>query len=350
MATLGNTYLNLIDAMKASPDNKTIAAVAELLALTNPILDDAITVEANSGTKHMHSIRTGLPSVAWGALYQGVPQSKSSRQTVEDTTGFLEGSMAVDTRLIELFKSRASALKMSEAMAFTEAMNQEMATGIFYHDTTATPEKFKGLGARYGTLNGGGAGNQIVDAGGVGSDNASVWFVTWSEWATHLIHPEGTPIGIKREVNENQRVLDALGNPYRADEETYRWHIGLSVRDWRYNARIANIDMSDLQAGTVDIYKFMRSAYYKLHSRRMSRVGANIKNGDPTVPTSRIAIYMNRDVLEAMDVASNNNRGGVTDNFVRLTRAEVDGKEVMSYRGIPIRETDALLNTEARVV
>jgi hypothetical protein len=28
----------------------------------------------------------------------------------------------------------------------------------------------------------------------------------------------------------------------------------------------------------------------------------------------------------------------------------VEGKEVMTYRGIPIRETDAIINTEARVV
>lgn len=354
MATLGNTYLNLIDIAKASPDGKTIAAVAELLAANNPILDDAIAVEANQGTKHTHTIRTGLPTVAWGRLYQGIPQSKSSRQTVEDTTGFVEGMSSVDERLVKIYGSRASALRLSEAMAFIEAMNQEMAAGLFYHDIVATPEKFKGLAARYNTIGGSGAGNQIVDAGGVGSDNTSVWFVTWSEWATHLIHPQNTPMGLIREDKGPQRVQDASGNPYFVLEELFRWHMGLSVRDWRYNVRIANIDISDLQAGTVDIYKFMRTAYYKLHGRRLARVGNNVgkgqSSGDPAVPIARTAIYMNRDVLEALDVAASNNRGGTTDNFVRLTRAEVDGKEVMSYRGIPIRESDALLNTEARVI
>jgi hypothetical protein len=32
---------------------------------------------------------------------------------------------------------------------------------------------------------------------------------------------------------------------------------------------------------------------------------------------------------------------------VSLTQGTVEGKEVKMYRGIPIRETDALLNTEA---
>jgi len=36
MATIGNTYLNLIDMMKGTEDGKTIATVIELLNLTNP--------------------------------------------------------------------------------------------------------------------------------------------------------------------------------------------------------------------------------------------------------------------------------------------------------------------------
>jgi len=197
MATLGNTFLNLIDVMKASPDGKTIAAVAELLALSNPQLDDAIAVECNQGTKHSHSIRTGLPSVSWGALYRGIPQSKSTRQSVEDTTGFIEVMSTVDERLLKIFGDRANALRLSEAMGFIEAMNQEMGYGMFYHNTATTPEKFLGLGARYGKLGGSGAGNQIVDAGGTGSDNTSIWFVTWSEWATHLIYPQNIPAGLQ---------------------------------------------------------------------------------------------------------------------------------------------------------
>jgi len=354
MATLGNTFLNLIDMMKASDGgDKAIASVAELLAWNNPILDDAIAVECNSGTKHSHSIRTGLPSVAWGMLYQGIQQSKSQRQTVEDTTGFLEGLSTVDMRLLELYKKNQNAVRLSEAMSFIESMNQTMATGLFYQDTATAPEAFKGLGARYNGIGGGGAGNQVVSAGGVGSDNTSIWFVTWSEYATHLIYPEGTQAGIKREDMGRQRVLDSNGNPYYVKEEMFRWHLGLSVRDWRYNVRIANIDVSDVLAGTVDVYKFLLQAYYKAHGRRMARAGNNINRGnsvaDPAIPMSRTCIYMNTDMLAALDAAGTNSRGGATDNFIRLVPKEIEGKEVMTYRGIPIRETDALLNTEAVV-
>lgn len=341
MATIGNSFINLIDVYKgAGGQDAEIGMTAEVLAQVNPLMQDAVTAEANMGTFHRHSIRTGLPAVAWGKLYQGVPQSKSTKQQVDDTTGFVEGLSTVDTRLLEISKDPA-AIRLDEARSFLESMSQEVQSGFFYHDTASTPEKFKGLAARYGTKGGGGAGNQIIDAGGVGSDNTSIWFVTWGDAYTTLIHPLGTKMGIQREDKGEQRVLDANGNPYYVKEELFRQHVGVAVRDWRYNARIANIDLSDVQAGTVDLYKFMRKAYYKLQGRRQAKLAGDV----PTM--GRTVIYMNRDMLEALDALATNK--GSSDNFVRLTRAEVQGEEVLAYRGIPIRETDALINAEAVV-
>lgn len=334
MATLASTYLNLIDIHKQS--DPATGEVIEVLKRQNPILDDAVAMECNMGATHRHSIRTGLPTPAWGRLYQGIPQSKSSVQQVDDTTGFLEARSGVDTRALRLSKN-PGALRLSEAQSHLEAMNQEMASGLFYHDTATTPEKFKGLSARFSTLGGGGAGNQIIDAGGSGSDNTSIWFVTWGDHACHLLYPEGTKAGVSRMDKGEQRVLDANNNPYFVKEELFEWHMGLAVKDWRYVVRIANIDVSDLLAGSVDIYKWMRLAYWKLQSRRMD------------AKTSRIAIYANRDVLAALDGLSTGNGSGA-NTFLQVIPKELEGKEILTYRSMPLRETDALLNTEARVV
>lgn len=334
MATLASTYLNLIDVLKQQ-DPRT-GEVIEVLKKQNPILDDAVAMQCNMGAVHRHTIRTGLPTPAWGRLYQGIPQSKSTVQQVDDTTGFLEARSGVDTRLLKLSKNPA-ALRLGEAMSHLEAMNQEMATGMFYHDTATAPEKFKGLAARFSTIGGGDAGNQIVSAGGAGADNTSIWFVTWGDHACHLLYPEGTQAGVNREDKGEQRVLDGSGNPYYVKEETFTWHMGMAVKDWRYVARIANIDVSELAAGNVDLYKFMRKAYYKLQSRRMDS------------QTSRIAIYCNRDVMEALDGLGTHGGGTGGNDYLRLVPRELEGREVLTYRGIPIRETDALLNTEAVV-
>ena len=135
MAIIGQTYPQLIDAHKASGPGQVI----EILAQQNPILDDAIARQCNMGAVERTMIRTGLPSTAWGRLYKGVAQSKSTMQQVDDTTGFLEARSAIDTRLLVLAKDPARQ-RLVDSMPFFEAMNQEMAAGLFYHDIATTPE------------------------------------------------------------------------------------------------------------------------------------------------------------------------------------------------------------------
>lgn len=333
MAVIGSTFVDLIDIYKQQDPDGQQAVVIELLAEMNPILDDAIAVECNKGTTHLHTVRTGLPSVSWGMLYQGIDQSKSKTAQVEDTTGFVEGLSTIDERLLELAGGNEGAVRLSEAMSYLEAMNQEVAIKMFYGDTASDPEEFMGLAPRFNSLSAPNGG-QIIDAGGTGSDNSSIWFVTWGERQTCLLYPKGTQAGVKREDMGRQRVQDADGKAYYAKEEKFTWHVGLAVKDWRYVARVANIDMSNVAAGSVKLYDFLRKAYYKLQNRR--------------VAGGKLAIYCNRDILEALDALATN--AGATDSFVRLKPMEIEGKEVMTYRGIPIREVDALLNTEARVV
>jgi hypothetical protein len=328
MPVIGGSNLNLLDIAKLSAKDG-IADVVEILAQQNPIIADAVAVECNDGTKHTHTIRTGLPSVAWGMLYKGIPQSKSTTQQVDDTTGWVEALSSVDTRLLAKAKDPAK-VRLSEGKSFLESMNQEVSRGIFYHDTATTPERIRGLAARYNAL----SNPQVVNGTGAGSDNTSVWFVTWGEDFTHLLYPENSMSGLKREDKGEQRVLDAQGNPYYVKEEMFKWELGVSVRDWRYNARIANIDVSNLLAGTTDIYGLMRQAYYKLQARR--------------VPGGKQVIYMNRDVLQAMDALASGS-GTAANPALYLQRKEVEGEEVLMYRGIPIRETDSLLNTESLV-
>lgn len=332
MATLGASFVDLIDIYKQQDGEGKYIPIIEMLTEMNPILDDAMAVECNKGTSHLHTVRSGLPSVTWGKLYQGIPQSKSGKSQVEDTTGFVEGLSTIDKRLLEL-STNEGAVRLSEAMSYLEAMNQEVATKMFYGNSATDPEEFMGLAPRFNDL-GAANGNQIIDAGGTGADNTSIWFVTWGDNQCHLLYPKGTKAGVQREDMGEQRLTDGSGNPYYGKEELFRWHIGLAVKDWRYVSRIANVDVSLMEAGSVALYDFMRKAYWKLQSRR--------------VAGGKMAIYCNRDVMEALDALSTN--AGASDSFIRLTPMQIEGKEVLTYRGIPIRESDALINTEARVV
>jgi len=331
MATLGNTFVDLIDIYKQQDGRGQFVPIIEMLMEMSPMLDDAIAVECNKGTTHLHTVRSGLPSVTWGKLYQGIPNSKGKTAQVEDTTGFVEGLSTIDKRLLAL-STNEGAVRLSEAKSYLEAMSNEVASKLIYGNTASDPEEFMGFAPRFNDKSASN-GNQIIDAGGVGADNTSIWFVTWGDNQCNLLYPKSTQAGVTREDMGEQRVTDDSGNAYYAKEEMFTWHIGLAVRDWRYVSRIANVDVSLMQAGSVALYDFMRKAYYKLQNRR--------------VAGGKIAIYCNRDVLEALDALATN--AGASDSFIRLKTTEIEGKEVTSYRGIPIRETDAIINTEARV-
>lgn len=332
MATLGSTFFDLIDLYKRQEDHQTIATVIELLAENNPILEDAVAMECNLGTKHRTTVRTGLPSVVWGQFYKGITQSKGTTAQVDDTTGFVEQLSSIDKRLLDISGDR-NAVRLSEAMGSIEAIGQEVASTLFYGNDATDPSKFLGFAPRFNDLNAPNGG-QIVAGGGSGSDNTSIWFVTWGDNQSHLLYPKGTAAGVTREDKGEQRTVDADGNPYFVEEELFRQNVGLTVRDWRYVSRVANIDVSDLQAGSVDIYALMRKAFWKIKKHRL--------------PGTRQVIYCNSDVMEALD-ADSTPTTGTSASFVRLRPTEVDGREVMSYRGIPVRQCDAILNTEAAV-
>lgn len=341
MATLAQSMLSIADVYKRQDGKGNIAQILEVMNDTSQdVMTDWLWMPCNNGTKHTHSIRTGLPSVSWGALYEGVTQSKSDTQQVDDTTGFVEAMCTIDKRLLDLSGNEA-AIRAAESRPFIESMAQELVTALFYHDTATNVRHPKGLGARYNALGTKGAAAQVVSGGGgAGTDNTSIWFVTWSEDATCVIYPEGTSAGIKQEDKGEQRVTDASGNPYYVKEELVTAHAGFVVKDWRMNCRVANVDISELQAGNIDLFSLMTKAYYKLHRRRLNKVRNQGNEG-------RTVIYCNREILEHLDLQSSNRLG--SDNFVRLSPANVEGQEVMTWRGLPIRETDALLNTEADV-
>lgn len=352
MATLGQRYIDMLDVLRTGgAQGETAALLINMLAQTNPILNDMIAMECNSGTRHKHGILTGLPDTAWGALYEGIQASKGHTQQVEDVTGFINARSQVDERVLKLAGDKRAQVKMNEDMGFIESMNQTMASALFYEDTATNPKAFKGLAARYsayGARTAADSSKQVIHAGGTGSDNTSIWMVTWGERFTCGLYPKGTTAGIQTMPGGRQLVDDGTGKQYWAEVDDYEWHLGLAVKDWRYNARVANIDVSDLEAGNVDLFKFLRQAYYRLHSRKVNRPGADLGASSPQA-NMRQVIYCNSVVLEALDAEARSTTKGGNDTIVRLQPRDLEGQEVLTYRGIPIYESDAILNTEAAV-
>ena len=338
MSTLNVKYPTLLD-LAQMPENSKAKDVINLLVQYNPILEDAPSYPCNDGMSHHTTVLVGLPSVVWGRLYKGIPASKGSKQMVKDTTGFVESSSEVDARLVDIVESAEdkASMRMGEAEAHIEAMAQEVASTIFYGDSSIEPEKPTGFAARFSDLNAEN-GKQIIDAGGTGTDNTSIWMITWDQKASHLLYPKKYTIGLKRyNYPEGYVAYDSDNNSYRAYREDFTWHFGITVRNWQYVARICNIDVSDLTidaATGADIINLMTEMYYAHKGRRMSM--------------GKTFIYMNTNLVKFLDYQARN----VKDRNLFLTYDKYgpNAKEVLNFRGVAIRESDAILDTEARVV
>lgn len=344
MATLGATALTYMDWAKRVEDNYKIGMIIEILSLTNEILLDMLTVEGNLPTGHKTVIRTGLPSATWRLLNYGVQPSKSTTAPIVDTCGNLEAFAEVDVDIAKL-NGQTAEFRLSESIAFLQAMNQEMAATLFYGNIAVTPERFQGLAPRYNSLTGSATGAQIVDMLGTGSTNTSIWIVTWGERTTHGIFPKGSTAGLQhRDMGEWPK--EVASGTYMILRDHFKWELGLTVRDWRYNVRLANIDVTLLNgASAANIINGLVRGLWRLPTT--SPMQTNVQTSDaPTVSgmMGRTVIYCNRVVGTYLDLQAMNK----TNTLLQLR--EYDGMVVNTFRGIPIRICDAILNTEARIV
>ncbi|EOC1317153.1 hypothetical protein ACI09J_001775 [Cronobacter turicensis] len=329
MTVKGINAATLADVAKRLDPGGKIDKIVELLAQTNPILQDMMWVEGNLPTGHKTTVRSGLPSATWRQLNYGVQPSKSTTVQVTDSCGMLEAYAEVDKKLADLNGNTAE-FRLSEDRAFIEAMNQQMAETVFYGNTNLNPERFMGLAPRYSDK-GAANGKNIVDAGGQQTDNASIWLLCWGDNTLHGIYPKGSKAGLNHDDKGQVTLEDANGGKYEGYRTHYQWDAGLTLRDWRYAVRIANLDVSDLAGGSASAANIVRHLIKAVH-----RV--------PNLQMGRCAIYMNRDIAEYLDVQA------VEKPSLGIKVKETEGVYWRDFRGIPIRECDALLNTEARVI
>lgn len=332
MATLAAQNPTLLDLANRLGPNDQIATIIELLNMQNEILDDFVCTEGNLLTGHQTTVRTGIPLPTWRKLYGGVQPTKSTTAKVTDNCGMLENYGEVDKALADLNGNTAS-FRLSENMPILEGFNQKVSTAIFYENEAATPEAITGLSPRYSSLSAEN-GYNIIDGGGVGATNTSIWLVIWGENTMHGIYPKGSKGGWQM-TDKGQVTIenaDGAGGRMEAYRTHYRWDLGLTVRDWRFAVRCCNIDVTTLTkaatAGT-DIIDVMTQALERVQS----------------LNAGRAAFYCNRTVrsfLRRQMVAAVKNS--------TLQMDEVAGKKVMTFDGVPVRRVDALLNTEARVV
>jgi len=338
MAALGSELLTLADVAKSK--DKQIGKVAEVLVQHNAMLNDIGYMEMNEGTVHKEDIRSALPAVYYRKANQPIPASKS---TIEERTfqaSHFESKSQIDRAVAERGgMDRVAYNRWNQAQGHLQAHANELASLMIYGSPATANRKTAGFFDILSTLAATEpTSNQIIDAGGTGSDNTSILKVHWGERSVFGVYPKGTSSGITRKDHSKggQLVkipgLDENGNAgdFWGYEEEFMTDHGLVVKDYRQCARVANIDVSDLVAGSgADLIDLMISANYKID---------DLNNGMGVW-------YVNRTIEAALHKQALTKVGAGAG----LSFENFEGKQILTFLGDPVRRMDAILNSEAQV-
>jgi hypothetical protein len=339
-ANFGYTFPTLVDMMKRLDPNGTIATVVEELSKLNPILQDMAWQEGNLPTGHRFTSRSALPALTWRRFNQGVDATKSTTTQHDESCGMLVGYSKVDAALAKLNGNEA-AFRASEDLAFVQSFNNTLSSAIFYSSLAANPEQFHGLSPRLSSTTANpatvtgtgptGTGQLIkADSSASGATQTSIWCIGWAPETVFGIFPKGSVGGLQHHDMGEQLALDAASKQFRAYVSEWQWQCGLCVKDFRYLARVCNIDVdnwtNDLSAGA-DL------------AMRMMDASSAIFNIDACRPV----YYMSRQAFNMLGQQL------VARQANWLTYLGEGGSKVPHLYGIPIRFVDALTATEAVV-
>jgi len=325
MATIG-TLPNLLDAAKLRGADGRILRTAELLMKLSPMVADIPFQEGNLTLGHRVNVRHSLPTPTARRMNQRVLPTKSTTEQNDEQCMELVDYSQVDCSIADL-GGQSAQYRMNEAMAHLQGMTNEFERQAFYGNSAVVQEELDGIIPRMTA-----ASDTVIDAGGAGSDNASIVLVGWGAQTIYGIYPKGTTAGIKHEDlgKHTSETSSGLMEVYRD-----RWQVnaGIAVEDPRYLAAIRAIDVSTLVADTTGATTNLINLMIQLvHS---------VYNIDS--PLIKPVIYMPRTINMMLDIQANNKSN------VYLTTEQVDGRRHLSFRGIPIHVSDAMTETESTI-
>lgn len=340
MAILGTRFVTLADVAKS--DDKSVNGVAEVLLQSNAMLKDIMYKPMNDGTTHIESIRSALPAVYYRKANQAIPPSKTTIEERSFSAAHIESKSQMDAAVAERGgKDRVAWNRWNQAQGHIQAQGLELANLMIYGSPVSNPLKVPGFFDIYSTLTPSEpTSKQIVDAGGTGSNNCSILLVHWGEQSVFGIVPEGTQAGLQRidrSKGGNHVKIQAydlngqIGDLWGYEEQFMIDH-GLVVKDYRQAGRIANIDVNNLKSGVAaaDLIDLMISMSYKIYDGNMGK-GVWYVN-------RTIEAFLHKQALTKVGSGAG------------LTYQNYQGEQVLMFLGRPVRRSDALLSTEARVV
>lgn len=344
----------LKDIVDRTAPSGGIAKIIEAAEISMPLLQDATFIKANDGDGHATTIRTGLPDLAERRYNQGIKKTKTTTMAVREQLAMLEDISEVDAKLAEK-SGNVENYRASERIGKLQAGHIWLAKNFLYGSPAVSSDTFMGLAPRLGSKSAL-AGSQIIDAGGTGSDNTSMFALTWGGNGANLLYKEGTTAGFEfKDMTPNgPELIDApIQSADRRQMRGYQdWmglHVGFTLGDWQAAGRVANIDVSDLNRdpslGGANLLDLLVDLKWSL--KTTASQGINYETGE--LVSGKTVLYVNRTVGAMLEKQARAHK------HVDLRFEQIMGRDAQSvfqlyYGEWPVKILDSISNAETRVV
>ena len=329
MAVLPQTNLTLLDLAKLQDPDGNLAKVVEMQSRTEEFMLDVNFIPGNLDTGHRTTLRTGIPAATLRLFNEYVAPSNGTEAQVTFETAQAETWLQADAELVKLAPS-AEQFLASKSLANLEGLARRVATTMIYGNHRTNPRECTGFMSYYNSSTAE-SGDNLIRAGGSGSDNASIIYVGWGDETITGIVPKNAAVGLQINDYGEETANDSSGNLMRVRRMKMNQYFGLAVQDWRYGGRIANIDRSVLAANPLTAYDLPDLMFTLLE---------RVKDSGMT----RGTFYMDKTIREALRKQLANRTSNST-----LQWENVGGIRTMMFQGKPIRVTEAMRVDEATV-
>jgi hypothetical protein len=315
----------LVDITRGLTQDGNLVHISEVLQKECPILKDAPFIESNFSTFHKAMRRKTLPRLDVKKINKGVGGSFGESEEVDFGLKLYMGYPRVDRKLEDLMADKARYLQQQidgEMMGAAQQLE-----GDFIYDNIASngKESIDGLASYANKI----AGGRVIDAEGTGANLASIYVVAWDQTSGVCgAYAKGTNGGLKFE----DKGYSLLPDPDDVSK-LIEYHVfdcsaqlGLVVNDPRAIARVANIDLTDVDATTFNEEWLMEA---------ISIIPASLR--------SKAVIYAPNKVLLAMQ-----KRGNAKGN-ASYPRENLYGEWVTMFNTTPVRVAEMISEHETAV-
>jgi hypothetical protein len=324
MALNGTGLPNLTDYCKTVDPSGNALPVVDRLSQEQSIINDMPVYESNMEAGELFAAAVEEPTPSKRKLNQGIKASKGKDEQVFETFVKYEERSIVDESIVPS-AAKLAAFRAGQLAESISSLGKGMTEEIFYGDPSKDKESFKGIALRYGDGTLANAPRTLINAAGNTAYLTSIYLIIWEkERGMFGFAPKGSKTGIDitdlTPNNKPHKIEDpeVPGAAFLGYETFLKWRLGLALKDARYCARVANIDLDSISDS--NLIKLLRRATNMVES----------------LDIGKACWYMNRYAVDRVENALD------AKNNVHYTEASPTLLKMRTLHRIPIRLCDRI--------